>query len=294
MSSRRHPCRAGSFYPSEPAEVRAFFREWRATESGGVEDHAEAPIGGIVPHAGWIYSGAVAFRLFEDLHRGQPHPERIVLLGAVHVFGVPRPGLGVFEVWETPIGPLDVDTEFEERLLDAGVVERNRRAHAGEHSIEVQLPIVRELWPQVRIVPIATPSHPQALALGQTLAQLAGSGGETLVVASTDLTHYGVDNYGFAPVGGGDAGERFAWTNDERFLELVEHLDADAVIPEAAANRNACGSGAVAAALAFAKGVGGVRCEVLEHTNSLLVGLAHGFGHAADFVGYAAAAFRRS
>ncbi|MAE75339.1 MAG: AmmeMemoRadiSam system protein B [Planctomycetes bacterium] len=276
---RRPAHRAGTFYPSSAGEIAAQLASFASQPLCG-----DRCFGALVPHAGWGYSGRLAHAAFARL--ASARPERVVLLGAVHVPGVVRPAIGEWDQWEVPTGLLTIDREFEQSLLDAGAVERNRHAHVGEHSIEVQLPIVVSLLGDVPVVPIAVPSRSSAIEVGEILASLAGA--TTVVVASSDLTHYGEANYGFAPAGVGAAAVEWARRNDERFLDCVRALDASGALKDAREHRSACGAGAVAAAITFAARRGARRAEVLEHTTSLAV---EGASRRGSFVGYAAAVF---
>ncbi|MFQ5507134.1 MAG: AmmeMemoRadiSam system protein B [Planctomycetota bacterium] len=281
----RDSCRAGSFYPASPSEIREFLAEWRARDPG-VASHP-APLGGLVPHAGWTYSGYVAYLLFARLGRVAGSLKRLVLLGAVHVPGVLRASLGDWDAWGTPLGRLPVDREFEQRLLNRSACCRSPGAHLGEHSIEVQLPIIVDTLGDLPIVPIAVPPSSEWRGLGRVLAEAAaGPVPSTAIIASSDLTHYGAHFYGWAPAGTGEPAVEFATGNDRRFLDRVRGLDPEGALHEARVNRNACGSGAVAAAIEACKGLGAARGELLAHTNSLRPG-----EHAESFVGYAAVAF---
>lgn len=282
--ARRESCRAGTFYPGNVAGIEAAIAEF---ESGVAPSASDRARGGMVPHAGWVYSGSVAYALLKRLASGRPR--RCVLLGAVHVPGIRRPACGPWPEWEVPSATLGVDTGFVGALQETGTVELNRRAHLGEHSIEVQLPLVAALLPGVRIVPIAVPPTSEALELGRRLGELLVADGETsVVVASSDLTHYGEDYYGFAPAGAGPGAVAWAQANDSRFLARVCALDAEGALREARTHHNACGAGAVAATIECVRRLGAIRGEVMEHTSSLR---ASGEQGARNFVGYASVAF---
>lgn len=287
-SGARPMARAGSFYPATGARVARELDGFAATLDAPNE--REHLVGGLVPHAGWVYSGAIAYRLFARLAANAPR--RVVLLGAVHVAGVLRPARGPWAEWEIPDGCIAVDSEFQRGLEERGVIEQNRRAHLGEHSIEVQLPLLAKLCPGVAIVPLAVPPNERSLGLGRAVGELARDlDGDTLVVASTDLTHYGERFYGFAPCRDAGQARTWAFANDERFLDRVVALDAPGALDEAQRNRNACGSGAVAAAIECARVMGATHAEVVEHTTSDRVSGEVG---ARNFVGYASVLFRRA
>ncbi len=261
---------AGRFYPADSESCRRALGEFaefppNTERAGGGGSELK---GGVVPHAGWTFSGRTAYGFWRFLP-DPPELERLVLLGAVHVPGVSGPSLGDWEAWATPAGSLEVDREFEELLLGEKLAVRRVQAHIDEHSLEVQLPFVALLRPGLRIVPIAVPAARGAVDFGQRLGGLlVGEGRRSWVVASTDLTHYG-RAYGFEPAGPGEEGFRFARANDRAFLARVEALDAEGALARAAADDSACGAGAVAAALAAAAVLGAGRAILLHHESSV-------------------------
>jgi len=186
MSVRVRPAAvAGSFYPEEPDEL--------ARQVRGYLDRARAPEGDlpkalIVPHAGYVYSGPVAasgYRLLQPL-RGRVR--RVVLLGPAH--RVPVRGLALPESdrFASPLGTVPLDADAAAALLELPFVERNEAAHAWEHSLEVQLPFLLEVLRDFSLVPLVV-GHPTPEQTAQALDLLWG-GAETLVVISSDLSHF--------------------------------------------------------------------------------------------------------
>jgi AmmeMemoRadiSam system protein B len=226
-------------------------------------------VGGVVPHAGWVYSGATAAKVFVTL-RAHAKPETIVLFGAVHQWGVTRLTIDAHSAWATPLGDAEIDGELAEAILAeaGGEIARSARAHVDEHSIEVQVPFVKHLFPEARILPIAVPPAPNAIAAGERVARaIKKLSRQALVVATTDLTHYGMHYRDFEH---GRLPAALAWVkgNDRRMVSLIERLDAEAVMSEANANANACGPGAVAAGVAAAREMGAAEAVLLEYTTS--------------------------
>jgi len=261
--------------------VESYLRGFRAPEI------PETVVAGIVPHAGWVYSGATAARTFAAI-RERARVETLVLLGAVHRAWIDRPAIDPSGAWATPFGALPIDSSLADAIAreagDGAIVDAG--AHDDEHSIEVQLPFIRYLFGEVPIVPIAVPAEPSAPTFGEAVAR-AVRGRGAVVVASTDLTHYGPP-YTFAPVGPGEPGYRFLMENDRRIIDLAIDLDAERIVPEARAHRNACGAGAMAAAVAAARALGAERGVLVEYTTS------HGARPARAFtmaVGYAGIVF---
>ena len=271
----RHPFHAGAFYEESPSSCR--HHVVRLIEAAAVPAHApDDPRGGLAPHAGWTYSGALAALTFKTLAGGKAMAQSdgggtFILLGADHRG---RAGAGeVFDsgVWVSPLGQIRVDDELAAALLagrGAGrLLQANPHAHDQEHSLEVQVPFIQVLCPRAKIVPIAVPPFPQAVDIGRLIGEVvAGKFPNTCIVGSTDLTHYG-GHFG-APHGQGAQGEQWARDNDRRMLQRIEAMDAEGVLAEADEHANACGSGAVAATIAACRVLGATRGCCLEYTNS--------------------------
>ena len=286
----RQPARAGSFYEASPASCRAHTAAL-IKAAASAEALPGDPVGGLVPHAGWTFSGRLAATTLQTLGRAAP-PPTLVLLGADH-FGTVRKGeVYAAGAWRTPLGEAPVDEELAAALLAAGDCLRdNPEAHGMEHSIEVQVPIVQTLYPEARIVPVAVPPSALAVEIGRTIgATVRDCCPAARVVGSTDLTHHG-GHFG-NPGGRGEQGVAWTVANDRRMLDLIEAMDAEAVVDEAAARGNACGAGAIAAAIAACRELGATRGMVLEYTNSYEV-LHEMSPSVADdtTVGYAAVVF---
>ncbi|MBN1953512.1 MAG: AmmeMemoRadiSam system protein B [Anaerolineae bacterium] len=284
----RKPVVAGQFYPADRTEAVRMIESFlpRQLPAG-----LPSPIvAGIVPHAGWVYSGLVAARVFAAI-RAQSMPETFVLLSAMHRWGASRPAVYGQGAWSTPLGQAEVDAGLAQAVLEAGagLLIDSPEAHAGEHSVEVQVPFIQHLFPQASILPILVPPDEQAVRAGQAVAQaVAAAAGKVAVVGSTDLTHYGMGYYGFAPAGTGEPALAWARANDERIIALMLQMRAEEVVAEAQAHHNACGGGAIAATVAAARELGAQKGVLLEYTTSHHV-RAH--GPATDFVGYAAVVF---
>jgi MEMO1 family protein len=258
---------AEAFYPGDcVAQIQQFLEGYE------VSTPKHLIRGGIVPHAGWGYSGRVAARVWASLAASGPL-ETIVLFGAVHHRYEPDGGaVWTGGAWNSPLGSVEVDEELAHTLIQASpsVLKPDRTAHLTEHSLEVQIPMIRALLPGTKIVPIAVSSDHRACEIGRSVGEyLKQSSRSTVVVASTDLTHYG-HGYGFCPAGDGEKGEEWMQRNDKRMIELMKAMECERIVPEAHTNWNACGAGAVAAAIESAKQQGAVRGDIVEYTTSFL------------------------
>ncbi|MBS3734760.1 MAG: AmmeMemoRadiSam system protein B [Phycisphaerae bacterium] len=288
--STRPAVRAGSFYDAQPPACRRHAEELIAAAELP-DDLPEQVVGGIVPHAGWMFSGRTAARTLKALVRGEP-PETFVLFGADHSGAVACGEVYDAGCWQSPLGEAPVDEALAAAMLATdGPLRANKAAHGHEHSIEVQVPLIQVLAPAAKIVPIAVPPTPEAVAIGRTVAGvIAERSAAACVVGSTDLTHHG-GHFG-SPGGRGQAGVDWAQANDRRMVALLEQMAADQIVPEADAHKNACGAGAAAAAVAAAGQLGATRGIMLEYTNSYEILAELNPSHADDTtVGYAAVVF---
>ena len=286
----RRAVRAGSFYEDAASSCRLHASKL-LEQASSPEDLPKTLYGGLVPHAGWVYSGRVAAMTLNALAGSCPL-ETVVLFGADHS-GTAREG-ELFDsgVWQTPLGEVTINQALAAAILQAGgPIRANPRAHEYEHSLEVQVPLLQMLNPQVRIVPIEVPPSAQAQAVGQAVGRVLREGFPGVrVIGSTDLTHHG----GHFPAPGGHGVEGVRWTeaNDLRMIEIAQRMDAPAVIAEAQQHHNACGAGAIAATIAACRELGATRGVLLDYTHSYNV--VHGiYPHDPDdtTVGYASIVF---
>ena len=289
----REPAVAGRFYSGDRAGCEAELRDCleraeRPPATGEQVEGLRRIMGGVVPHAGWICSGAVAARVIKAV-ADQRQPAAAIVFGAVHVPHGPEATVFDHGAWETPLGLADVDARLSTRLCgQTGLLKVDPHAHEHEHSIEVEIPFIQHLMPGTLIVPIMVPPNDDAAALGAAIGRACKSyGADVVFLASTDLTHYG-PRYGFVPQGVGAAGLKWARdVNDRRMIDAIRTLRETDVVDEAAAHQNACGAGAVAATLAACRAFECRRATLLEHTTSYDV-LSQRFDEPmTDAVGYA-------
>lgn len=284
---RRRPVFAGSWYPAGAqeceAQIRAFLKH---TEFQPGND--KSFMGGIVPHAGWFFSGDIACNVINALSpkNSDEAPDIVVVFG-MHLSPGDSPYIMAEGSWETPFGPLDIATELAGKLLPeySFRIETTER-FTPDNTIELQLPFVKYFFENVRILPIGVPPGEIAIRLGQDIVSYSGELDLKIkVIGSTDLTHYG-PNYGFSPAGSGPtAVEWVRKENDPRLIETVCRMDPVGVINEALARRNACCPGAVAATVAAVKAMGAETGECVAHT------LSYDKAPNQSFVGYAGILF---
>lgn len=187
--SIRPPAVAGAFYPGEPGRLRAVVDGLLAEAADRSREPLPAPKAVIAPHAGYIYSGAVAAAAYHRARAAEATIRRVVLLGPAHRVALDGFAVPSVTSFLTPLGEIPLDRAAIHGLLRdrADVAERDD-AHAAEHSLEVHLPFLQRALGPFRLVPVVVgEAGPDAVAA--LLRQLWG-GDETLVVISTDLSHY--------------------------------------------------------------------------------------------------------
>lgn len=188
----RPPAVAGQFYPGSAAALRRAV----ATALGRAEGAVPAghPVAILTPHAGYVYSADVAAYGYRAVAR-QPITD-VVLIGNSHHFPLRKGAVYARGAFETPLGQVPVNAGLAAAILkETASVEANDEPHGPEHSLEVQLPFLQELFPQVRIVPILLGSFPvrQCRDIGEGIGRAIrkmGLAETTLIVNSTDMSHY--------------------------------------------------------------------------------------------------------
>jgi AmmeMemoRadiSam system protein B len=186
-ASVREPAVAGAFYPADAAILRRGVLDLLdATTPVALPAPLKALI---VPHAGYAYSGAVAAAAYSLVRAGRDRIRRVVLIGPSH--RVPLQGIAVPEAnhFRTPLGPMPIDLALRDELLRRDDVVASDWPHASEHCLEVQLPFLQSILPKSTLLlplvaGLASPQH-----VASVLAQVWG-GHETVVIASSDLSHY--------------------------------------------------------------------------------------------------------
>jgi MEMO1 family protein len=233
--------------------------------------------GGIVPHAGWYFSGKAAARVFCQAAK-VTQPQVVCVCGG-HLGGDSPPLLVTDDAWETPLGNLTLATEFYGPLKSRMTV---KEEYPGDNTIEVQLPFVKYFFPKARVLALRAPHALKAQELGEAVVAVAQHLKlSVLVFGSTDLTHYG-PNYGWAPKGfGAEAVKWVKEVNDKRFLDQVMKLDGPAMLKAAQDDQSACSAGGAVTAVAAAKKEGATRAILANYYTSYDVMPSD------SFVGYA-------
>ena len=260
----RHPAVAGQFYPGQGPALRQML-----TDLIPPVEICKAAIGVMSPHAGYVYSGLVAGKSLSGIRM----PEEVVILGPNH-HGLGHPA-AVFDkgAWDTPLGETAIAEELASMILEhCPMTAQDTVAHRAEHSLEVQLPFLQFLSPEVRIVPLCISHLPLdiLLRMGEGLAAAIGARGtNVLILSSSDMTH-------FEP---GDVARR----KDFLAIERVLDLDPEGLYATVRSHSiSMCGVIPTVVMLKAALCLGATGAELVDYSNSGDV-----TGDQSDVVGYA-------
>jgi MEMO1 family protein len=279
--NRRAPAVAGLFYPSGADELNQLielsFKE-RRFGPGDLPPSKELRrrrIYGIVsPHAGYIYSGAVAANGYYET--SSMNFDRVVMIGPNH-YGI---GTGLATVrdgiWETPLGQVEIDTELASRISEnSGILDFDDLAHSRDHCLEVQLPFLQYIKKnQFKVVPIIMIIQDKGTAseIGESIADSTRTL-NALLIASSDFTHYEPNST--------------AHRKDRELIEAILSLDTSIFYTTLERlNVSACGYGAIASIMTAAKALGATKGELLRYATSGDI-----VGDTNNVVGYASIIF---
>lgn len=240
--SIRKPAVAGIFYPSNSHDLTKLIGQIENREARRINlDFARHRIlGGVVPHAGYIYSGYQAVHFFKILQHSQQPIDTVVIVNPNHKGYGPPVAVDIHDFWETPFGLAEVDTE----LADLLELPPSADAHSFEHSGEVLVPFIQHYLPQsVRIVPISIlqQSYQQSAALADKLYKaIIRHGKHVIVVASSDFSHF------VSP----QEGQRL----DRPIIDKALTLDAEGIDTLVKVQHSSiCGYGAIMTLIEYAK-----------------------------------------
>ena len=279
----RRPCQAGAFYEGTAKSLKTQIEDCFVHRLGPgkipeiLKEGRIQAIGFVCPHAGYMYSGAVAAHAYYKLAL-DGKPDVVFLFGPKHTgYGS---GLAVMSdgFWRTPLGDVEIDSELANQVVhESRIVDVDDSAHRIEHSIEVQLPFLQYLYgSEFKIVPICflMQDLSSAREVGEAVAKvLAGRNG--VIIASSDMTHYEPQ----------ESAER----KDKMVLEAVEAMDEAKLYSVIEAHRiSACGYGPIAALMTAAKILGAKEAKLLCYKTSGDV-----IGDYSSVVGYAAVCFKK-
>jgi AmmeMemoRadiSam system protein B len=251
----RYPAVAGQFYEGKEDTLRkqieaCFLHNLGPGEIPKLEKGERTIKGAVVPHAGYMFSGPVAAHVCSALAK-DGFPETFIIIGPKHT-GWGSPVAITTEEFKTPLGTVSIDMELAKRL-QTGSIDNDLSAHRGEHSIEVQLPFLQYLKPDIKFVPLAIghQTYKMAKEVGGIISK-AISGKDVVVLASTDFSHY--------------VSRDIAEKKDMKAIEAIIKLDAKALFKTVDKfNISMCGYGPV---MAMIEGVSGTQARLLKYSTS--------------------------
>jgi AmmeMemoRadiSam system protein B/AmmeMemoRadiSam system protein A len=253
---------AGAFYPADPKELSAMIDDLLAKVSG--PPITDPILAAVAPHAGYQYSGPVAAYTYAAL-KGRKY-SRVIVIAPTHYVAFDYTSVYDGDAYTTPLGTVPVDKAFAQKLAKmSSTMQLSGRGHdptsaGGEHAIEVQLPWLQKVLGNFEIVPIVMgdQSYESSRALGMALAKLIkteGKDGDTLVLASSDLSHYHTYNE--------------AVTIDHKTLNALAAWDYFSMSRNFQAGIwEACGGAPIVAAMIYAERMGANQARVLKYANS--------------------------
>jgi MEMO1 family protein len=259
----REPVVAGRFYPGDRRSLEAELEEIIPQDVAKID-----AIGVVSPHAGYMYSGSIAGKVYGRLKQKDTY----IILGPSHT-GVGAKFAMSDDSWRTPMGTLRADTVFIESLLgSSGLLRVDQTGHAGEHAIEVQLPFLQKTSPESLIVPI-TVQCDNYVELSEVAHAIVSSVKDTekkiMIIASSDMTH-------FEP-------RATAGVKDQMALDKILDIDPEGLLETVTRKGiSMCGVLPVVLMLAVARDLGANRTELVEYSDSGEV-----TGDVSDVVGYA-------
>jgi AmmeMemoRadiSam system protein B len=255
----RTPAVAGMFYPGEKNELKesihqCFLHSFGPGKLPPTEEKKKI-YGVICPHAGYMYSGPIACHSFYSI--SSESPELFIIIGPNH-WGV---GCNVAAMkdcsWETPLGQVEVDSDAASELSKiSNIVDLDFFSHTKEHSLEVQVPMLQEVYSKFKILPIILIDQEKNAAeeIGEAVATISKQK-NSMIIGSSDFTHYEPNE--------------FAHDQDKALIEPILDLDVDQfykVLYEK--NVTACGYGAIASTMIACKKLGATKGELLKYATS--------------------------
>ena len=258
---------AGSWYPSSAAECEREIAGFLA-KGKNLNPPGRKLVGGIVPHAGWYFSGSIACNVIHCV-KGQDTTDVVVIFG-MHLHADSPCYMMAEGAWETPFGEIPVEETLANEIAQKfSLTLETPKRFTQDNTVELQLPFIKYFFKDAKIVAIGVPPHKSSLEIGRAVVEMSKRLGLRLkVIGSTDLTHYGA-NYGFVSKGSGE--QAVDWVrneNDRRVIDAMLALEPEKIITEARSSQNACCAGAAATAIETAKLLGADRADELAYTTS--------------------------
>jgi len=262
---------AGSWYPATSKEcetsIQGFLKD---IKQDSLPDGRF--VGGIVPHAGWYYSGSIACRVIASLQPDKIDNDKVdtIILFGAHMHKQSEPFILTHGFVETPLGNIEVDKELADKI-SSGISLRPRapQKFPDENTFELQFPFIKYFFPDAKIVVCGVaPSFFASIIGSMVVAEAENLSRNIKVIGSTDMTHYGPD-FGFTPVGTGEkAVEWVKNENDKNAIKAMMEMDESKIIAQGLENKNMCCAGSAAATAAACKKLGAINSMELDYATS--------------------------
>ena len=274
----RTPAVSGTFYPENEKKLKNLIHDCFMHPIGpgktSPTDSDEKIYGVICPHAGFVYSGPVACHSFYSLSSSSS--KLAIIVGPNH-YGIGQNTASMIDVsWKTPLGLVEVDSDSVLELREhLDILEIDSFSHSKEHSIEVQIPILQEVFSnEMKILPISLINQEQKTAtlVGSAIAKIAQEK-DALLIGSSDFTHYEENE--------------FAHRQDLALIDPILKLDIDEFYKILHERKvTACGFGAIASIMTACKELGATQGKLLKYATSGDIS-----GDKSSVVGYASIIF---
>jgi len=256
---------AGSWYPETAQECESSIKGFLKEGQGALEGRF---IGGIVPHAGWYYSGSIACRVIASLQSDEKI-NTIILFGA-HMHKQSEPFVLSHGIVETPFGGMKVDEELVDKICSGvSIRKRSPQKFPDENTLELQNPFIKYFFPNAKIVICGVAPSFFASVIGNNVVEEAKNLSRNIrVIGSTDMSHYGPD-FGFTQAGTGE--KALEWVrekNDRIGIKAMIKMDDAGILSTGLEHKNMCCPGAVAATAAACKKLGAVKALELDYATS--------------------------
>jgi len=254
----RTPAVAGMFYPKEKEKLELVIRECFSHSLGPKDSYPsenfEKIYGVICPHAGYMYSGPIASHSYHAISSAPI--ELAIIIGPNH-WGLGCNIATIKDTWKTPLGLVEVDSESVTELCQIlEIVEIDSFSHTREHSIEVQIPMLQEIFSKFKILPISmiNQDYESAKKLGNAVAKISQKK-KSIIIGSSDFTHYEESD--------------FARKQDEALIDPILELDIDRFYQVLNEKKvSACGYGAIASTMVACQSLGATKGKLLKYANS--------------------------
>lgn len=262
------------WYPHSHGAAEKQLKRWKTLETG----YNKAASAGIAPHAGWDFSGQIAWNIINAI----PRDCDLIIIAGGHLSAFAEFRVLDYKRIETPFGDLKVNHKIQSLLCRGFESDREP-----DNTIEIMLPMIKYSLPDINILPVRIPASDQSIDWGRRVAQLCTEQGiKAFFLGSTDLSHYG-SRFSYSDFGLGVEAREIIREKDNKYLELLADLKAEESLAYARVEKTACSSGAAAASLGFILETGEAAGKICEHKYSYDI-----YDSGADFVGYGSVLFQ--